>query len=75
MIELLISPKSVKSEVIKIPIYALVELYPDKNGAIESARKMMTIPDSVLRDRTFPLILAIIFSSFSYFVSSRTVMV
>ena len=59
------SPKSVKREVIKIPMYALVELYPDKNGAIERARKMMTIPERVLRERTFPLILAIIFSSFS----------
>jgi hypothetical protein len=36
---------------------------------------MMIPPEMVRSDRTFPLILAIIVSSFWYFVSSRTVMV
>lgn len=69
------SPRSVKSDAIPIPIIAIGESYPDKNGASESDSAMMQIQDMVRSDNTFALIFSCSAVFHSCFESSRTVMV
>lgn len=75
MIELLMSQASVKRLAIAIPIYAVGVSYPARNGASASESPSMRTPESVRSARTLPDIFAIILSSSSCFVSSRTVIV
>ncbi len=75
MIELLMSPVRVKSDTIKIPTSAIGELYQVRSGAMASDKNIIRIPETVRSERILPLIFAIIFSSHSYLVSSRTVIV
>jgi hypothetical protein len=69
------SPRSVKREAIPIPIIAIGESYPDKNGASESDNAIILIPDMVRSDNTFALIFSCSAEFHSCFESSRTVMV
>lgn len=52
MRELLMSPVRVKSEAINIPISAMIESYPERNGAIASERNMITTPERVRSEST-----------------------
>ncbi len=63
MRELLMSPVRVKSEAINIPISAIIESYPERNGAMASERNMIITPERVRNERILAEILATILGS------------
>lgn len=69
------SQVSVNNQAINIHRIAISELYPERNGAIQRESPMISIPDNVRRDKTLELIFCTISGLFSYFESSRTVIV
>ncbi len=75
MSELFMSQKSVKNPAMSIPVSAIVELYPERNGAIARESPIITTHERVRRVRTLELIFCTIEESSLYFESSRTVMV
>lgn len=73
--ELFMSPKSVKTPVMRIPTSAIGELYPGKKNPIASDRKMMQTPKNVRSVRMFPTILCTFAWSHLCSEISRTVIV
>jgi hypothetical protein len=55
--ELFMSPKRVKTPVMRIPAIAIGELYPGKRNPIASERKMITPQKNVRSVNIFPTIL------------------